>query len=88
MSDIIINPSTGTGDNVVSVSSSTNEGVDKSVEYLVSTLDGKESRSLKVNQVGKRETFMVLNEETGLHEEFLLNDGSGFNVLKEEYSNG
>ena len=30
---------------------------------------------------------MVKNEETGENEEFLLSDGSTFNVLKEEFSN-
>lgn len=87
MADIIINPLSGKGDKKVSISSSVNEGIDKSEEYAISTLDGKNSKKITVNQVGKREVFMVKNEETGENEEFLLSNGDTFNVLKEEFSN-
>ena len=39
MADIIINPLSGKGDKKVSISSSVNEGIDKSEEYAISTLD-------------------------------------------------
>lgn len=87
MADIVINPLSGKGDKKVSISSSVNEGIDTSEEYAISTLDGKCSKKITVNQAGKREVFMVKNEETGENEEFLLSDGSTFNVLKEEFSN-
>lgn len=87
MADIVINPLSGKGDKKVSISSSVNEGIDKSEEYAISTLDGKHSKKITVNQVGKREVFMVKNEETGENEEFLLSNGDTFNVLKEEFSN-
>lgn len=88
MADIVFNPSSGSKDTTVNVSSVTNEGIDTSTEYQVSTNDGSVTRKVTVNQTGKRETFNVLTEDGTSHEEFLLSDGGTFNVLKEEYANG
>lgn len=74
----------GTDGNVsVSVySSSVNEGVDTSVQFVISTTDGTKSETITVNREGRREKF---NASDGA---FLTSDGSTFNVVKAIFSNG
>lgn len=67
----------GTEGNVsVSVYSSVNEGVDTSVQFVISTLDGTKSETITVNREGRREKF---NSSDG---QFKTSDNSSFNVLK------
>lgn len=67
----------GTEGNVsVSVYSSVNEGVDTSVQFVISTLDGTKSETITVNREGRREKF---NASDG---QFKTSDNSSFNVLK------
>lgn len=73
----------GTEGNVsVSVYSSVNEGVDTSVQFVISTLDGTKSETITVNRQGRREKF---NASDGA---FITSDGSTFNVIKAIFSNG
>lgn len=73
----------GTEGNVsVSVYSSVNEGVDTSVQFVISTTDGTKSETITVNREGRREKF---NASDGA---FLTSDGSTFNVIKAIFSNG
>lgn len=73
----------GTEGNVsVSVYSSVNEGLDKTVSFVVSTTDGTKSETITVNREGRREKF---NASDGA---FLTSDGSTFNVIKAIFSNG
>lgn len=73
----------GTEGNVsVSVYSSVNEGLDKTVSFVISTTDGTKSETITVNREGRREKF---NASDGA---FLTSDGSTFNVIKAIFSNG
>ena len=73
----------GTDGNVsVSVYSSVNEGLDTSVQFVISTTDGTKSETITVNREGRREKF---NASDGA---FLTSDGSTFNVIKAIFSNG
>lgn len=73
----------GTEGNVsVSVYSSVNEGLDKTVSFVISTTDGTKSETITVNREGRREKF---NASDGA---FLTSDGSTFNVIKAFFSNG
>ena len=73
----------GTEGNVsVSVYSSVNEGLDTSVQFVISTTDGTKSETITVNREGRREKF---NASDGA---FLTSDGSTFNVIKAIFSNG
>lgn len=69
---------TGTGGtSSVSVSAVKNEGLDSSTTFTVSTDDEKLSHDVVVAQEGMREVF---NASDG---EFLLSDGTTYNVLKQ-----
>ena len=74
--------STDSGSTSVTVSSSVNEGLDKSVTFTVETTDGTKSEVITVNREGRREKF---NASDGA---FLTSDGSTFNVIKSIFSNG
>ena len=74
--------STDSGSTEVTVSSSVNEGLDKTVSFVISTTDGTKSESIVVKRQGRREKF---NASDGA---FLTSDGSTFNVIKEIFSNG
>lgn len=65
----------GMGDGSISLSSKKNDGIDRSLTLVVG--NDSVSEQIVVNQVGKREVFEP--------DEFFLNDGGTFNVLKEEY---
>lgn len=81
--DKVILEYAGTEGNVsVSVYSSVNEGLDKTVSFVISTTDGTKSETIIVNREGKREIF---NASDGA---FLTSDGSTFNVIKAIFSNG
>ena len=81
--DKVILEYAGTEGNVsVSVYSSVNEGLDKTVSFVISTTDGTKSETITVNREGRREKF---NASDGA---FLTSDGSTFNVIKEIFSNG
>lgn len=67
----------GTGDAEVPFSSIANEGIDRTNVVSVTTKEGV-TRSIKVNQIGLRETFNT--SDVG---EFVCSDGSTFNVLKD-----
>ena len=67
---------TGTGNESVSVSSSVNEGLDYSTTFNISTIDKSISKDIVVNKEGKREIY---------NEDFILQDGDYFNVIKEKY---
>lgn len=60
----------GHGDGVISISSTSNEGIDRSQKINVSS--GNLSREIKVIQTGLREIFS----------DFILSDKLTFNVLK------
>ena len=79
---IVFEYSTNSGSTSVTVSSSVNEGLDKSVTFTVETTDGTKSETITVNREGRREKF---NASDGA---FLTSDGSTFNVIKEIFSNG
>lgn len=66
----------GSGNTVVTVTAEVNEGLDKSETFTVSADGGDVSTTLTVNQEGRREIFS---------EDFRLNDGTSFNVIKEGY---
>ena len=74
--------STDSGSTEVTVSSSVNEGLDKTVSFVISTSDGSKSETVTVNREGRREKF---NSSDGA---FLTSDGSTFNVIKAIFSNG
>ena len=81
--DKVILEYAGTEGNVsVSVYSSVNEGLDKTVSFVISTTDGTKSEAITVNREGRREKF---NASDGA---FLTSDGSTFNVIKAIFSNG
>lgn len=81
--DKVILEYAGTEGNVsVSVYSSVNEGLDKTVSFVISTTDGTKSETITVNREGRREKF---NASDGA---FLTSDGSTFNVIKAIFSNG
>lgn len=61
----------------VSVSAVKNEGLDSSTTFTVATDDGTLSHDITVQQEGMREVF---NASDG---DFLLSDGSTYNVLKQ-----
>lgn len=79
---IVFEYSTNSGSTSVTVSSSVNEGLDKSVTFTVETTDGTKSETITVNREGRREKF---NASDGA---FLTSDGSTFNVIKAIFSNG
>lgn len=79
---IVFEYATNSGSTEVTVSSSVNEGLDTSVQFVISTTDGTKSEVITVNREGKREKF---NASDGA---FLTSDGSTFNVIKEIFSNG
>ena len=79
---IVFEYATNSGSTSVTVSSSVNEGLDKSVTFTVETTDGTKSEIITVNREGRREKF---NASDGA---FLTSDGSTFNVIKEIFSNG
>lgn len=74
--------STDYGSTSVTVSSSVNDGLDKTVSFVISTTDGTKSETITVNREGRREKF---NASDGA---FLTSDGSTFNVIKAIFSNG
>lgn len=74
--------STDSGSTEVTVSSSVNEGLDKTVSFVISTTDNTKSESIVVKRQGRREKF---NASDGA---FLTSDGSTFNVIKAIFSNG
>lgn len=75
--DKVILEYAGTEGNVsVSVYSSVNDGLDKTVSFVISTTDGTKSETITVNREGKREIF---NASDG---QFKTSDNSSFNVLK------
>lgn len=81
--DKVILEYAGTEGNVsVSVYSSVNEGLDKTVSFVISTTDNTKSESIVVKRQGRREKF---NASDGA---FLTSDGSTFNVIKAIFSNG
>lgn len=67
---------TGEGDGDILITSSPNEGIDREQELTVQTLNKVKSVPVLVRQEGLREVF------NSLEGEFLLSDGSTFNVLK------
>lgn len=79
---IVFEYATNSGSTSVTVSSSVNEGLDKSVTFTVETTDGTKSETITVNREGRREKF---NASDGA---FLTSDGSTFNVIKAIFSNG
>ena len=79
---IVFEYATNSGSTSVTVSSSVNEGLDKSVTFTVETTDGTKSEIITVNREGRREKF---NASDGA---FLTSDGSTFNVIKAIFSNG
>lgn len=69
---------TGQGDGTISIKADVNEGVDRTMQLTVTA--GSVSKSLTVNQVGKREYF---NSKTASGVEvFACKDGSEFLTLK------
>ena len=74
--------STNSGSTTVSVYSGINEGLDKTVSFVISTTDNTKSESIVVKRQGRREKF---NASDGA---FLTSDGSTFNVIKAIFSNG
>ena len=79
---IVFDYATNSGSTSVTVSSSVNEGLDKSVTFTVETTDGTKSETITVNREGRREKF---NASDGA---FLTSDGSTFTVIKAIFSNG
>ena len=79
---IVFEYATNSGSTSVTVSSSVNEGLDKSVTFTVETTDGTKSETIIVNREGRREKFNASDVA------FLTSDGSTFNVIKEIFSNG
>lgn len=71
---LTFNAQAGDGDATITISSVTNEGLDRSRKIYVSA--GSVTRQLTVNQTGKREVF---NTTSG---DFTTFDGLTFNVLK------
>lgn len=80
MSNVKFNPTEGQNDKKVSVFSDINEGLDTTQNYIISDEGDNVEKNIVVNQVGKREKFMVKNGDT--YEDFVLSDGGTFNVLK------
>ena len=79
---VVFNPSSGDGNKTVSVSSSVNEGVDSIVTYKIATNNGAVSKNIVVNQVGKREAFMVKTADGSDYEPFLCSVNDEYDVLK------
>lgn len=79
---VVFNPSSGDGNKTVSVSSSVNEGVGSTVTYKIATNNGAVSKNIVVNQVGKREAFMVKTADGSNYEPFLCNVSGEYDVLK------
>ena len=79
---IVFEYATNSGSTSVTVSSSVNEGLDKSVTFTITHSDGSKSETVTVNREGRREKF---NASDGA---FLTSDGSTFNVIKAIFSNG
>lgn len=73
---IVFEYATNSGSTSVTVSSSVNEGLDKSVTFTVETTDGTKSETITVNREGRREKF---NASDG---QFKTSDNLSFNVLK------
>lgn len=68
---------TGEKDAPISFSSDTeNEGIDRSQRVTISTKDNSVSIEVTVNQVGKREVFLLSDGE------LILSDNQTFNVVK------
>ena len=68
---------TGKKDAPISFSSDTeNEGIDRSQKVTISTKDNSVSIEVTINQVGKREVFLLSDGE------LILSDNQTFNVLK------
>ena len=68
---------TGKKDAPISFSSDTeNEGIDRSQKVTVSTTNKELSIEVTINQVGKREMFLLSDGE------LILSDNQTFNVLK------
>lgn len=81
MSNVKFNPTEGENDELVSVFSEINEGLDTTLNYTISDEGNKVKKNIVVNQVGKREKFLSKKGEES--EPFVLSDGNTFNVLKE-----
>ena len=79
---IVFEYATNSGSTSVTVSSSVNEGLDKSVTFTVETTDGTKSEVITVNREGRRQVF---NASDG---QFKTSDGGTFNVIKAIFSNG
>lgn len=73
---IVFEYATNSGSTSVTVSSSVNEGLDKSVTFTVETTDGTKSEVITVNREGRRQVF---NASDG---QFKTSDNLSFNVLK------
>ena len=68
---------TGEKDAPISFSSDTeNEGIDRSQKVTISTINKSLSIEVTINQVGKREMFLLSDGE------LILSDNQTFNVLK------
>lgn len=73
---IVFEYATNSGSTSVTVSSSVNEGLDKTVSFVISTTDGTKEETITVNREGRRQVF---NASDG---QFKTSDNLSFNVLK------
>ena len=76
---LTVSTSSGSGNDSLSLSSSVNEGIDRSMSVSVANSAGSPSLSavISVSQTGLREPF------NGSDTSFLLSDNGTFNVLKQ-----
>lgn len=74
--DLNINPTSGTGDKTVTVSGSTNEGLDREGIIKVQTNDAKITKEVKIKNKGKR---LALYTADGTP--FFTKDAATFNIL-------
>lgn len=73
---ITLDKNGGSGNTTVTVTSTVNEGLDTAVTFRVS-VDEDVYSDITVNREGRREIFT--------NNDFVLSDGTTFNVIKEGY---
>lgn len=72
----IIVISNGKGNEIISISSDANEGIDREQQIIIQTLDNKNEVTILAKQIGLREVYNVLEGE------YILSNGETYNVLK------
>lgn len=66
----------GKGNEIISISSDANEGIDREQQIIIQTLDNINEVTILAKQIGLREGYNVLEGE------YILSNGETYNVLK------